>query len=108
MFCVLTARRRRTQRAFASGNGLSPNLDDLAFMPGGDLLVDDNSTGKIQRYNGSTGTFVGTFATVPGVLAAAYGTGGDLFVTPISPDPAPVSTKSFDSTALPAPPKASS
>jgi hypothetical protein len=66
---------------FASGSALNPNLDDLAFMPGGDLLVDDNPTGKILRFSGTTGAFVGTFANVTGVVAAAYGTGGDLFVT---------------------------
>jgi hypothetical protein len=80
---------------FASGSGLNPLPLDLAFMPGGDLLVMDNPTGNILRFNGTTGAFVGNFANVEGVFAAAYGTGGDLFVTrffggPPPPPPHPV------------------
>jgi hypothetical protein len=67
--------------AFAE-NGVS-RPRGLVFGPDGDLFLSNQGTGSVDRFDGKSGAFAGTFARVEGLNSPdklAFGTDGDLFV----------------------------
>lgn len=70
----------------SSGTGGLSAPSALTLMPGGDLLVADNSGNAIRRYNSTTGATLGDFVAsgaspLTGPWGTTYGPNGNLFVT---------------------------
>lgn len=69
---------------FASGNGLA-NPNGIAYGPDGNLYVGLGDTGRIMKFHGQTGSYLGDFvntaeAGFSGCRAIAFGPDGNLYV----------------------------
>lgn len=69
---------------FASGNGLA-NPNGIAYGPDGNLYVGLGDTGRIMKFQGQTGSYLGDFvnsdvAGFSGCRAIAFGPDGNLYV----------------------------
>lgn len=70
--------------AFDSGSGGLQNATGLAFGPDGDLYVGSAGNGRILRYDGATGEYLGMFASGEPLrqpFSLIFGPDGDLFVS---------------------------
>ena len=66
---------------FASGAGLN-SPEGITFGPDGNLYVNNYGGGNIERFNGTTGAFMGVFANPSAqVLDLTFGPDGNLYVT---------------------------
>jgi hypothetical protein len=86
LVCRLDPETGRTKDNFLDGvlDGASV-LVDLLFTEGGDILTLDNVTGKILRYDGETGSYVGELASLGSVGMSSpkymeYGPNGEIHV----------------------------
>jgi len=70
--------------AFDAGAGGLENPTGIAFGPDGALYVGSSGNGRILRYDGATGDFLGVFATgapLERPFSLIFGPRGDLFVS---------------------------
>ena len=65
-----------------AGSGGLSSAADVVFGRDGNLYVTSYNTDQVLRYNGTTGAFIGAFATgtLDGPTALAFGTDGHLYV----------------------------
>jgi glucose/arabinose dehydrogenase len=69
-----------TASVFTSGGNLG-NLGSLAFGPDGNLYVAARDSFNIQRFDGTTGAFLGNFVTNVTPWGLAFGADNNLYVT---------------------------
>ena len=65
--------------AFTTGGSLSAP-DGLTFGPDGDLYVSNRGNNRVDRFNGTTGVFLSTFANVTNPHGLEFGPDGNLYV----------------------------
>lgn len=68
----------------AAGSGGLADPEELTFGPDGNLYVASGDTNAVLEYNGSTGAFIGTFASDNGLTSPrglTFGSDGNLYVS---------------------------
>jgi len=73
----------------SAGSGGLGSAHSLTFGPDGNLYVADNTGNRVMEYNGTTGSFLGVFASGNGLslpTGLTFGPNGNLFVSSASND----------------------